>query len=326
MPDIPVSAPAFSNLQDNVDDVLAEHQNTPNDEIEAAAAMTGVLGVAQSKSVDFLEAIMNIRLTMKLSYVSTTTIQVSTGICVPKKADNTQRVIRKNSSTTNLTGSDLESGGPSFAASTTYYVFASGDGVATTATFKIHTASTPGGLTIWQLIGGFSTNSSSEVIQSTVWSTAGLQLIHTYDHVRGDNLNASTAIPYDNTKPQVTEGFEIFTLTVVPGSTARKLKITVHVNIGTPNDTSAQLSLALFKDGAADAVASSAHTLTTGGPSGLVNQMFLQYYVTAPSASAIVYSVRIGSHAGTTLSLNGFNSGGVHNGILQSFLRIEVFE
>lgn len=214
MVDIPVSVPVFPDYVDDVDDVLAAHPNTLGDELAALATMLGVIGVSQSKSLDFLDAVTNLILpTVKFSYSSTTAVAYSAGRCTPQNAGATQRVVRKNTSTGTITGSNLDAAGPSFAVSTDYYIYGVADAVATTFTFIISTnASTPSGPTIFQKLGGFSTNSAGEVIEKTIWSVAGMRIVDVQYAFDTTRKTTTTSFPSDNTIPQNTEGLEVVSM------------------------------------------------------------------------------------------------------------------
>ena len=97
-----------------------------------------------------------------LSYSSGGTIVASTGGVVCSDAAGTTKKFRGNTSTTNITFADIDTGAE--AGSTTYYVYANCDAVATTATFKISLSSTtPTGLTSYKRIGSFYNDSSSNI-------------------------------------------------------------------------------------------------------------------------------------------------------------------
>lgn len=321
MPDLPLSVPVFTTLADDVDDVLAAHQNTPNDEIEALATMVGVLGVAQSKSVDLLEGIRNLFPSMRISYVDTLTVQVSAGISFPTNAAATQRVIRKNTGTTNVTGANLDSGGPTLAADTTYYLYASGDGVATTATFKLSTnATTPSGLTIFQKLGGFATNASGFVIENTIWSEAGMRVIQIKPSITAAYTTSTSTIPTDDTIPQSTEGVEIITSDFVPRSATSKILIVVF---GSGKANSGGIIAAIFKDAGADALAAG----HMGGQTadGIWGNAFF-YVESSASTAKRTYKLRMGSTTGVAFGVNGNSATRLLGGVSISGIIVIEFE
>lgn len=115
---------------------------------------------ANNKSLDRLLA--NYREGMTLSYSSATTVAVSAGEVVCSNSDGSVRKMRQNTSATNVTFSDIDTG--SEASSTTYYIYANCDADATTATFKISASSTaPTGVTYYKRLGSFYNDSSSNI-------------------------------------------------------------------------------------------------------------------------------------------------------------------
>lgn len=110
--------------------------------------------------------LINSRFGMKLTYSSGSTLVVGTGSIVCTNAGGTINKIRRNTSTTNVTFSDIDTG--SEAPSTQYYLYSNCDADATTATFKISTsASAPSGLTYYRKMGSFYNNVSSDMEQIT---------------------------------------------------------------------------------------------------------------------------------------------------------------
>lgn len=102
-----------------------------------------------------------------LSYSSSAAITASTGGVACSNSDGSVRKMRNNTSTTNVSFADIDTGAE--ASSTTYYVYANCDADATTATFKISAnATTPTGVTSYKRIGSFYNDASSNI--STVTS------------------------------------------------------------------------------------------------------------------------------------------------------------
>jgi hypothetical protein len=100
-----------------------------------------------------------------ISYTSASTITASTGGVVCADSTGVTKKFRGNTSTTAITFSDLDTGAEG---NGTYYVYASCDAVATTATFKISASSTtPSGLTSYKRIGSF-VNASSDITPGSV--------------------------------------------------------------------------------------------------------------------------------------------------------------
>lgn len=100
---------------------------------------------------------------MKLTYVSESTLSVGAGEVVCSNNAGTIRQMRANTSSTNITFSDIDTGAE--ASGTTYYVYAICDADAETATFKISTSSSsaPSGTTYFARLGYFYNNSNSDI-------------------------------------------------------------------------------------------------------------------------------------------------------------------
>jgi hypothetical protein len=103
---------------------------------------------------------------ISLSYSSASTIVASTGGVVCADSAGTTKKFRGNTSTTNITFSDLDTGSESAG---TYYVYANCDATATTATFKISSSSTsPSGVTYYKRIGSFVNDGSNNITASSI--------------------------------------------------------------------------------------------------------------------------------------------------------------
>lgn len=105
-----------------------------------------------------------------VAYNSAASIDVTSGSVVCKNSGATIYKMRQNTSTTNVTFSDIDTGSES--SSTTYYLWASCDADATTFTVVISASSSaPSGVTSYALLGNFFNNSSSNIDQSKVYTT-----------------------------------------------------------------------------------------------------------------------------------------------------------
>ncbi len=134
-------------------------------------------------------------------------------------------------------------------------------------------------------ISGTTLNSSNKVIQ-TVYSEYS-----TYS-------NTATAIPYDDTIPQISEGLEIMTASITPTTASNDLLIEV-VTFTCPS-SGGRSTTALFVDSTANAIAA-------GGEGGNTSQMcctVIRKRISAGSTSARTYRVRVGETSGQ-LYING---------------------
>lgn len=129
--------------------------------------------------------------------------------------------------------------------------------------------------------------------------------------------SCTTAIPADTTIPQITEGDEVFSTVFTPKYSTSQVRVKCHLEIeGSTADIN--ISAALFKNGGAGAVSSSATATEVG--SNTPGQLILEYVESPGSTSAITYSVRCGPGSGTA-SING--SGVTFGGTRVSYLEIE---
>lgn len=129
---------------------------------------------SQANNAALDRVLSNYRKGMKLTYSSATTIAVGSGEVVCSNSAGTVRKMRANTSSTNVTFSDIDTG--SEAGSTTYYLYANCDADAETATFKVSASSSaPTGVTYYKQLGSFYNDSSSN-IDSTLVKNDGVLL------------------------------------------------------------------------------------------------------------------------------------------------------
>lgn len=121
----------------------------------------------------------------------------------------------------------------------------------------------------------------------------------------------TTVIPADDTIPQITEGTEILSLTITPTSASSKIRISTALQV----DSSTSLVIALFKDGASNAIS------TCPGQNGVRDILF---YDTAGTTDPITYSIRIGNiTAAETWRTNQTSTGDDFGGTLKCVLTAE---
>lgn len=145
-------------------------------------------------------------------------------------------------------------------------------------------------------------------------ATAGM-VVQVVNYQTGTGADSTTAIPFDGTIPQNTEGSELMTLAITPTSATNKLKITVNCQCGAPAGGVWAL-IALFQDSTASAIAGSLVRCFDQNNSTVC----LTYYMTAGTTSATTFKVRGGTDTGATFN---FNISGLWTGIPQSSMTIE---
>jgi hypothetical protein len=133
-------------------------------------------------------------------------------------------------------------------------------------------------------------------------------------------VGASTAMPYDDSIPQNTEGDEFMSRAITPTNASNKLKITV-VFCGNENtNTSDQMVVALFQDSTAGALAAIATAVAaTVVPAPLT----FVHYMTAGTASATTFKVRAGLNTANPVVMNGSGSARILGGVCASSITIE---
>lgn len=148
------------------------------------------------------------------------------------------------------------------------------------------------------------------------WAVA--RIVQVVNTQTGAMATGTTAIPGDNTKPQITEGDQYMTLEITPTSATNKLLVDV-VWIGTNTNAGVYLIVALFQDSTADALACG---LARPGAGGYVETIHFTHYMTAGTTSATTFKVRAGGDTGATTTFNGSAGTALYNGTLASSITI----
>jgi hypothetical protein len=116
----------------------------------------------------------------------------------------------------------------------------------------------------------------------------------------GATATGSTLVPFDDTKPQITEGDQYLSLAITPLSATNKLAIDVNVMLAA--SVGVGVCIALFQDTTADAVAASAAYIgTDAAPSNFT----LRHTMVSGTTSETTFKVRIGPTSEATLTMNG---------------------
>ena len=117
-------------------------------------------------------------------------------------------------------------------------------------------------------------------------------------------ITSTTAVPWDDTIMQITEGVEVITKAITPASASNLLKIDFHSTIG---GTVAYHTFGIFQDSTANALASS---YFYGNYS---NDISLSTVIVAGTTSATTIRCRVGPTSGT-ISVNGYSTSGAKRG------------
>lgn len=141
------------------------------------------------------------------------------------------------------------------------------------------------------------------------------------------NYSAQSAqIPWDDTIPQSSEGYEFMTISFTPSSTTSQLLVEAGAygyRSDTSNDGSA--TMALFKDSESDARAAVPQSLPIGGASSVSCMFNLAYIMTSGTVSSITFKIRIGCPTAATFYFNGMNASRVYGGVGVSWIKVSEF-
>lgn len=137
-------------------------------------------------------------------------------------------------------------------------------------------------------------------------------------------VSGSTSIPFDNTIPQSTEGFEVLTCAITPKASGNKLRIRAIIPYNTSNaGGDYMVGLALFKDSDANAIA--ATNAVTNSSAGRGGCAVLEHVYTTTGTSAITFKVRIGCENTPSVYVNGLvgSATRIFGGVSSATLTIE---
>jgi hypothetical protein len=136
------------------------------------------------------------------------------------------------------------------------------------------------------------------------------------------NADLTVAIPLDDTIPQVTEGTQILSVSITPKSTTNKVRVRFQGQVIA--NGALNLIGALFLNGGANAVRT-AYT-TNAGSGGFATELVLEYEHTPGATSAQTYTLRVGSHTGAAIRLNGSHTGRYFGGTSAATLIAEEIQ
>lgn len=132
----------------------------------------------------------------------------------------------------------------------------------------------------------------------------------------GAYATSASTIPSDDTIPQNTEGNQYMSLAATPTSALNLLRVESAAYLSCTG-AAEYMTMALFRDSTADAVAATQQSMNGADPSRLA----LQYQAVAGSTSPTTFAVRAGG-SGSTTYFNGYSAGRKLGGVLDSHIRI----
>lgn len=141
----------------------------------------------------------------------------------------------------------------------------------------------------------------------------------------GAVATGTTAIPNDDTIPQITEGTEFMTLVITPKSATNILDIEVCLFATEAANTSDAMVVALFRDTTADALAAGACSMS--GADIAPTNFYLRHRMVAGGTGAITFRVRAGLNNANTLVFNGGSgTGRKFGGVIPSSIKITEYK
>lgn len=150
------------------------------------------------------------------------------------------------------------------------------------------------------------------------WATGAagvLQMVSTSSNIL---TTINTAIPYDDTIPQITEGTQLFTLTVTPVSASSRLVIEALMSFTTSVDNT--VICALFSGGA-NALAA----FSKKGSEDDATEMMLNHEIAPGSVTPITFTLRLGRDTGGSLYINGLLGARKLGGVQTAWFRVTEF-
>lgn len=160
-------------------------------------------------------------------------------------------------------------------------------------------------------------NSAAAAVWLELGSGGGLFVQEVYETYLTYN-NTTTAMPIDDSIPQITEGGEVLTAAITPTSATNIIRIIAEFSgASSPNLIT---GVALFKVGTAAALAASPLALPTDARFGTV---VFSHELVAGGTSEITFSMRAGNAAGSTTYFNGSKDGRYFGGVMKCALTLQ---
>lgn len=129
----------------------------------------------------------------------------------------------------------------------------------------------------------------------------------------------TTVIPLDDTIPQITEGDQYLSRTIIPNAAANIIKI--HTSGFYSSSAAGQgFTIAVFRDSTANAIAATAHAIAAGNQ---VDTIGLDKCVLANAATLTTFTLRAGNTSAGTTTFNGAIGARLLGGVAISYLEVE---
>lgn len=146
------------------------------------------------------------------------------------------------------------------------------------------------------------------------WAAPGLlQLVATNT---GDLVTCATAVPQTDSVPQVTQGNQVFSLSITPKSAASKLRLRFTAFVS--GTSVMNPSAALFNSSSANAIAATSGTIASASYRVL---LAIDHVVTSGTTGELTFTVRVGGDA--TVYVNGVGASRLFGGAGNASFSIE---
>lgn len=138
----------------------------------------------------------------------------------------------------------------------------------------------------------------------------------------GAVATGTTAIPWDDTIPQITEGVEFMTLAITPKNVNNILVFEIVFNAAA-SVASDVLTVALFQGSTANALAATGTSCYTN--TGTPFELILRHSMLAGTTSSTTFRVRAGITAGATLTFNGAGGARKYGSVMASSISVTEY-
>lgn len=128
----------------------------------------------------------------------------------------------------------------------------------------------------------------------------------------------STAMPFDNSIPQIGEGVLLLTQAITPKSKCNRLKIRARVLVSNEGGA-ASFTGALFQDATANALVAAPVDMRTAN---VLDPLIIEWDMIANTTSSTSFTIRGGTNGGNTIRYNGVSGAASYGGVGYSVFEI----
>lgn len=155
---------------------------------------------------------------------------------------------------------------------------------------------------------------------SGVLSGSVVQTVYAQD---GEMSSGTTTLPGDDSIPQITEGIEALSVSIIPKSATNLLRIDTTIYMGSTTASNTAMQAAIFQDSTADALAAgrAAKCDTTDD----MSQVVITHWMTAGTVDLTTFSVRGGKGSSGTTYINGHAGTRSLGGVLNSHITVTEY-